>query len=137
MKFYLASSFKRKQQLETIKNELESLGHVIPDVWWNIDSKDDEMTNRDWHSLPTIKAIAIRHWKSIAECDALILISSEFEYTPFNGANIEVGYAIGKGLPVFTYRLIAKSAMYAPTIECLNLDELLDAINIFEYNIQR
>lgn len=136
MRFYLASNFKRKHQLEIIKYLLEEAGHTVNDVWWNVDRKNHpEQDDRIWHGLPSIKAVASRHWKAISESDALILISSEEQENTFTGANIELGYALGKGITCFSYGKIARSGMYSPVIQCHNLMELTEAIEIFSLKV--
>lgn len=132
MRFYLASSFKRKDDLEEIREELEIRGHVVPDIWWHIDSKKEGPANdREWYSTPFIQGIALRHWKAIQDSDALILVGSPSEQTTFNGALIELGYAISKGIPCFSYGIFPRSAMYCPVVNCLNIHELINVIEIF------
>lgn len=137
MKFYLASSFKLRPFVETTAKCLTALGHEIPDVWWNIDAKNDpEKDDRRWHAKPNVQAIAARHWKTIDECDALILVSHPTESTRFTGANIELGYAVGRGKTVFTVGAIERSGMYAPAIKCDSITELIDAISIFSREVR-
>ena len=132
MKFYLASKFALKDNVRRLCAILEAGGHQVPDVWWNIDGKNHpEQDNRKWHSLPMVRAIAIRHWNSIAQADALILVSHPETPMTFTGANVEVGYAIGKGIPVFSIGKLERSGMYSPVIQCETIDELLEAISIY------
>src|SRR5258708_5672803 len=112
MKFYLASSFKNYLELNIIEKELKTLGHEVIDVWWNIDTKSHGPQDNDelWYNWSIVKSILIRHFKAIDNCDALILVSSD-QFCKFTGANIEVGYALGKNIPVFSIGKLEKSAM--------------------------
>ena len=134
MKFYIASSFALKMECIKVQHQIrENLtGCSIPDIWWNIDAKEIPAENDEaWHSLPEVKAIAERHWKTIRECDAVILVSHPTEPRKFTGANIEVGYALGRGIPVFSVGHLERSGMYSPVIRCKDVDELIKSLRIF------
>lgn len=132
MKLYLASSFDYAHICEAVRKVLESKGHVIPDVWWNIRAKDDftSKSDGDFYDSPIMRAIAARHWKTIDECDGLVLVTGGDPEKTFTGANVEVGYAVAKGKPVFSLGLHKRSAMYVPLIRCADITELAEAIAI-------
>ncbi len=133
MKVYLASSFALAQEVEKVYKALVASGHQVPDVWWHVDSKVDtwavNLQDKEWMTHPIPRAIAQRHWGAIDSCDALVLVSQESGYK-FTGANIEVGYAVGKGIPVLSVGKIERSAMYVPVIPAGNVEELLHLLNI-------
>lgn len=135
LNIYLASSFKYKKVCEMIREHLEEypveLGMFkVPDVWWNIDSKKLRMSTSDWYNLPETQAISARHFKTIEKCDALILCCPISEEGVFNGANVEVGYALAKGIPVYSFGKIARSAMYSDVIKCYTIESLMDCLEI-------
>lgn len=130
LKIYLASSFKYKKQCDMLYEELTKLGHKIPDVWWNLDSKQDKETDNFWYNKPSTKAISARHFKTIRDCDILILVCPISSPGIFNGANVEVGYALALGKPVYSFGFIGRSAMYSDVIRCYNMEALLECLNI-------
>ena len=115
MKIYLASSFSLREKVERLSYNLENFGHTITVKWWLKDYK--EVGSREdtvWYSDPIIKGISERNFKGIDEADALILVCHDEKTRKFNGANIEVGYAIAKGKKVYYFGKIERSAMYQP-----------------------
>ena len=130
LNIYLASSFKYKRNLETVKSALNHQGHHIEDIWWNLDSKQVAETDNYWYNKPETKAICARHFESIKKCDALILVNPISVPGQFNGAAVEVGYALALGKPVYSFGFIPRSAMYSPVIRCYNMESLLDCVNI-------
>jgi len=129
LKIYLASSFDLAARCAVIEKSLKELGHTVPDVWWNIRTKNDFTNNKDdvFYSAPLVQAIAARHWNTIRECDLVILVSGDKERT-FTGANVEVGYALGLGKTVLSIGHLKRSAMYVPIIKCWDMTGLLYAI---------
>jgi nucleoside 2-deoxyribosyltransferase len=135
LNIYLASSFKYKNICEMIREELEEhpieLGMFkVPDIWWNIDSKKSNLSVNVWYNQPITKAISARHFQSIKNCDALVLCCPISEEGIFNGANVEVGYALALGIPVYSFGKIAMSAMYSDVIKCYTMESLMDCLEI-------
>lgn len=131
MRLYLASSFDYAHICEAVQKAVEAKGHTIPDVWWNVRTKDafKDKSESAFYDSHIVKAIAVRHWRTIDACDAVVLVSDDSEKA-FTGANVEVGYAIGKGIPVLTLGPLKRSAMYCPAIRCDDLADLLDSLDI-------
>jgi nucleoside 2-deoxyribosyltransferase len=127
---YLASSFKYKKQIGTVYEELTARRHKIPDVWWNIDSKQVDETDNFWYNKSETKAIASRHFEAIKKSDCLILVCPITNPGQFNGANVEVGYALALSKPVYSFGFIGRSAMYTNVIRCYNMESLLRCLDI-------
>lgn len=128
---YIASSFDESQTCELVRQRLMEAGHRVPDVWWNVRTKND-FANRpesDFYSSPLVQAIAVRHWETIRNCDIVILVSSLENSRSFTGANVEVGFALGLGKPVVSLGKLKLSAMYCPLIQCNNVGQLLSVID--------
>jgi nucleoside 2-deoxyribosyltransferase len=130
MKFYLASSFDEAALCETVFRLLKTLGHEVPDVWWNVRSKDDFANNTDaeFYGASIVQSIAARHWLTLREVDAVILISNLEKPRSFTGANVEIGFALALGKPVLSVGLLKRSAMYCPVIQCEDFVALGNAI---------
>ena len=114
MKIYIASSFDQKERIVRLEQKLIEFGHTITVRWWEIDHKKTEetMTDIDWYRQPHIKAIKKRDLKGIDDADVVILVAPDTIPKKFNGANIELGYAIGKKKQVFIYGAVERSALY-------------------------
>jgi len=130
LNIYLASSFKYKESVETVEYDLKIEGHNVPDKWWNIDSKNSSESDYEWYNKPETRAISTRHFQQIRKCDALILVCPISSPGVFNGAAVEVGYALALGIPVYSYGFIPRSAMYSDVIRCYSMESLIDCINI-------
>jgi nucleoside 2-deoxyribosyltransferase len=131
MRLYLASSFDCAALCLATQKAVEARGHTVPDVWWNVKTKDDfkKASESEFYDSHIVKAIAVRHWRTIDSCDAVILVSDDAK-RQFTGANVEVGYAIGKGIPVLIVGPVKRSAMYCPATRCADVVELLNALDI-------
>lgn len=113
MKIYLASKFNLKDDVQYLSNLLEEEGHEITVKWWEKDFKKEfgEISDDEWYTLPDIESVCSRNFRGIDEADVVILIAS-LEAQKFNGANIEMGYALAKGKKVMSIGKIERSAMY-------------------------
>lgn len=128
LKIYLASRFAYAATCKALAERMTLLNVVVPDQWWDWDSKELDMTDEVWMRDSRVVAIANKHWRSIRECDALILVGSPDESRPFTGANIEVGYALALGKPVYSVGRLERCAMYEPVHRHATMDDLLDAL---------
>jgi nucleoside 2-deoxyribosyltransferase len=118
MKIYLASNFELKNKVETLSNYLEAMGHEITVKWWHSNTKEIRCLDHDWYLLDEVKEVSIRNFAGIKRADAVVLVCPNKEKTKFNGANVEVGYALALGKPVFSWGILDRSAMYCPIIKC-------------------
>lgn len=132
MKVYLASSFSLKDKIVWINRYLESKGIECVDKWWTRDLKTEtELSDREWYSQNIVKSLVKRHWHSIENCDAFVLIAPRTHSKKFNGANIELGYALACGITCFSVGLIERSAMYVDVIKCEDHKELADNLEMY------
>ena len=126
--------FRNAEIVELLSRRLADVGHEVPDKWWIVDSKNDawavDLPDREWQAHAIPRAIAQRHWGSIDKSDALILVSHPDNPMKFTGANVEVGYAIAKGIPVLSIGVLERSAMYCPIIQADSVPELIDLLDI-------
>jgi len=131
LRIYIASSFDYAALCEAVAGAVIAKGHTVPDIWWNVRTKDDfrGKSESEFYDSPTVKSIAVRHWRTINSCDVVVLISASAKKA-FTGASVEVGYAIGKGIPVLSLGPLKRSAMYCPVTRCEDLVDLLKALDI-------
>jgi nucleoside 2-deoxyribosyltransferase len=130
MNIYIASSFELKDKVLDLVKKLEAKGHKITCRWWLIDFKKEVQTEtlEDWYSVPLIRVICTRSLRSIDRSDALILVCPDNAPRKFNGANIELGYAIARNIPVISFGQIDQSAMYESLIRTHTFAELFTVL---------
>ncbi len=132
LKFYLASSFDFTPSVKELAAYLENRGHAITCKWWLVDYKKalDIADDDQWFSQPIIRTICTRSLKAIEDADILILVAPHAH--KFNGANVEVGYALGHRKPVICLGELERSGMYEPLIRCRTMKELESTLEEFE-----
>lgn len=140
MKLYLASKFEMASYVDGVANELEKVGHEITVKWWDYDMKRLDygvendlsvLSNEEWFTHPRVKFVFERDIQGIKISDALILICPLLP-CKFNGANIELGYAMALGKPCFSIGSLDRSAMYFPLVQCENIHHLLHILGGFQ-----
>ena len=132
MKFYLASAFRYTDAVKTLAEALEKRGHSITCRWWLTDFKTalGNIDDDEWFGKQIIRTIYRRSFKAIEDADILILVAPE--KTKFNGANIEVGIALGLHKPVICLGELERSGMYEPLIRCPAWADLYNVLLQFE-----
>lgn len=144
---YIASSFKLKDRVVVVEKALEDAGYVIHCKWWNnldyipsenrtLNEKSDVVSNEEFYSSPGCETAFKRDIHAVFESQVFVLVCGD---TPraFNGANIELGIAIGRGernVKCFSIGKLDNSALYYPVKRCLGIEDLLWNIN--EYLIK-
>lgn len=129
MWIYLASSFKLATRVEHLATALELSGHKITRKWWKRDFKTTlgEMSDEEWYAREEVRDVCKANFDAIDRADVVILVCPIQEPTKFNGANIEVGYAIAKGKLVLSFGALERSGMYSPVKRCATRPELFAA----------
>ncbi len=129
VKVYLASSFKLKDRVERIAEKLKKNGYDITREWWHTNFKKDdgmdELSDREWYQHEDVEWVVQESFDAIEEADIYILVAPEDYTKKFNGANIEFGYALAKGLECYSIGEIERTAMYQPLNKCSHIDELI------------
>lgn len=110
MKIYLAGSTKEIERSKLIGYELAAEGHSVLNAWVNLPQDGTAGSEtRIWHTC----------FRQIRESDALVAVVPNIPSRRLNGAVCEVGYALGRGLPVFLYDVHGVQSgtwLYAPGI---------------------
>lgn len=131
MKCYIASSFDESSTCESVYSILSHRGVEVPDIWWNIRTKDSfkDNTEEEFYSNSIVQAIAARHWNTLKQVDFVIVVSNLEKERSFTGANVEIGFALALGKPVLSIGKLKRSAMYSPVIKCKSFDDLAKAVD--------
>jgi len=126
MKVYLASSFDLIKKVEASAKVLREKGHAVTVEWWRKDYKKLPLADADWYEDPRVAAISERNFRGIRETDIFVLIAPTLTSKKFNGANIELGYALALEKPCYSVGRLKRSAMYVPVIKCGSIEEVLE-----------
>jgi hypothetical protein len=125
---YIASSFDLTDRVEKVYQALTDAGYEVPDIWWHRDLKGIGLPDEEWYQHPYVVTIANRHWNSIENVDVFVLVAPEEQPKKYNGANIELGYALGNGLDCYAVGELERSAMYEPVTRLDSVEELVDEL---------
>lgn len=136
MKLYLASKFELSDVLNVLTEELKQAGHEITVIWWTSGAKLMEMSDEEWYKHPRVKYVFERDLEGVKNANAVILVCPS---TPskFNGANIEIGYAMALGKPCLSIGSLDRSAMYLPLIKCSGILDLLVSLIGIELELKQ
>lgn len=141
MKVYIASSFKLKEKVVAVEKALEALGYTVLCKWWTgldyiagegrtLNEKSDVVSNEEFYSSPGCATAFKRDYAAVKDADFFVLVAGETP-RPFNGANIELGIAIGDNKPCFSVGKLDNSALYYPVTKCSDIPDLLTKIPQF------
>lgn len=130
MKIYIASSFDLVSLVKETAEVLRNYGHEITQEWWNFDYKqilksDDKL----WYQLLEVQEVSRKNFEGIKQADCLLFVADPELPRKFNGANIELGYALALGKPCFSIGKLQRSAMYVSVMKCKDLKEFLERLN--------
>jgi len=128
MKVYIASSFKLTEKVICIANILRERGFKITQYWWEKNYKEMEIYGEAWYNHPDVVAISKKNFDAIDEADVVLLVCPDTIPIRFNGANIEVGYAIARGKPVYSIGKLQRSAMYVPVKRLNTIDDFFKEV---------
>jgi len=126
MKVYLASSFDLIRKVKAIAETLKEKGHTVTVEWWHRDYKKLPLADVDWYEDIKVKAISKRNFQGIREADIFVLVAPTTTSKKFNGANIELGYALALEKPCFSVGHLQRSAMYVSVTKCDSIEEILE-----------
>lgn len=144
MKVYVASSFSLIPRVERVVKVLEDWGYEITVKWWarvyqveGLGAQATQDLKKIYAGLPpgefyerpeTLKSY-LSDLGGIDEADALVLVGPKVASRgALVGANIELGYALGKGKPCFSVGALMNSAMYAGLTQCRTYGELAQRV---------
>ncbi|MFD1172979.1 group-specific protein [Oceanobacillus picturae] len=126
MKYYIASSFQNKENVQAVSQFLSSKGHVNTYDW---------TLNERANTIEQLERIGILEKQAVADCDLFIL------YLPGGkGSHVELGLALAYGKKVIIYREKAFSPEEASSfyyVEGVNhvfgdLEKLFTEIHLIE-----
>jgi len=139
MKVYVASSFSLIPKVEKAVKALEKAGHEITVKWWArkyyvegegpvntevLKERFRDISSDEFYSKPETRYTFLSDLGGIEEAEAFIFVADD-EPRRYNGANIELGYAYGNGLPCFSIGTLMNSALYHGVVRCENINNII------------
>ncbi len=133
MNIYLASKSSETKRVKELAKALKKAGHVLTIEWWKLPlCKNVQVTtDHEWFSHSYMRSVCERDLKAIERADILILVANNAE-TLFNGANVELGYALALGKVCISIGKLARCAMYARVIQFDTIQDLMNNLNAFD-----
>ncbi len=137
LKIYIASSFDFVEGIKTevipaLQNELGD-NLIITRDWWanNVDlqAKHDNTDFKSFLSHPFTRLLCECDFTAIDDSDIVIIYNPRVK-KQLTGANIEAGYAWGKGKTVILFGWFKKSAMYSRGIPIDTISDLKKMIRL-------
>jgi hypothetical protein len=140
MKVYLASSFKLIEKVKKVCTVLEAWDHEITEKWWDrpyqvkslgkIHTSDlkkiyDGLPPHEFYSKPETMMSFDLDYLGVINADAFVFVADS-KPRKYNGANVELGIALGVGIPCYYMGVLENSVLYYTTKKCHSYDELLE-----------
>ena len=141
MKIYIASSFSLIPQVEKVVRFLEAEGHEITVRWWSrkyqteggqlVETSDLKkryagLSPDEFYSRPETRKSYLADLEGIDEADVLVLVGPPIaSRSALVGGNIELGYALARGIPCYGLGEFMNSAMYYGMIRCRTYGEFM------------
>ena len=128
LKFYLASSFSLKDKVSEIAEYLKARGHIVMVEWWKYDYKQLDLPDEEWYQDSRVTWISERNFNGVVDADVFVLVADCNRSKKFNGANIELGYALALNKPCYCVGVLERSAMYVPVKQYSSIEEILSRL---------
>lgn len=128
---YIGSSIKFKDICDNLSRDLFiKFGIKTVRKWWISYTKEIDkfakFTNEEFMNHPQVRAIGDSDFRAIEKSDfVVIVVQNGYKLT---GGYVELGYALGKGKPVYILGEPKKSAMFSSCIRISDYNEFLDII---------
>lgn len=127
MKIYIASSFDLIPRVEEMHKALEEDGHEITVKWWTrlkLKKELQPLEAFEFYNHPETEYAFTRDTEGVKEADALVFVADKVE-RGFNGANVELGIALGLDKPCLCWGVLPNSPLYFAVIFSDSIEEIL------------
>jgi len=129
---YIASSFSLIDRVSLIAERIENLGHTIAVKWWDrswdipgegevhttdLKERYKDLDPDEFYNKPACKIAYESDVEGVKACDVFLFVAGD-EPRAYNGANIELGIALGAGKPCYSIGTLATSALYYAVYRC-------------------
>lgn len=134
MKIYIASSFSLIPKVEYACKILEDAEHEVLVKWWtrlDLKKKFAPLNPEAFYSEPECANAYERDFNGVMECDVFLFVADD-KPRAYNGANVELGIALGNSKRCLSIGRLANSALYWPVYRCKDMDEVLAVLDLAE-----
>lgn len=98
MYVYLASGFNRRRTLQIVEKLMEDRGIYNTASWIHLTDRPSRADD-DWPQFA--REIALKNMDDLARAEAVYVDTAGIRVDNGGGVHTELGYALGKGLPVY------------------------------------
>lgn len=99
MRIYLASRYSRLDELQAVRRELHSMGHVVTSRWLN---GEHQAENDRLEPGAEAERFAYEDLKDVLRAELVISFTEKPRTTSSRGGrHVEFGVALGRGIPVW------------------------------------
>ncbi len=142
MRIYVASSFKLLDRVKELVRLLEIEGHTITVKWWSreynipgegkvitteLKRRYEELDPEDFYARPETSRSYYADFQGVKDAQAFIFVAAD-EPRAYNGANVELGIALGDHIPCFSIGALEKSVLYYTVTKCISTFELISCL---------
>jgi len=141
MKIYVASSFRLVERVISTVEALEKAGHEITVKWWermydipgertpvqtvDLKKRYEALSPDEFYERPETLISFKSDFEGVKDAEAFVFVADE-EPRKFNGANVELGIAMGDLKPCFCIGELETSVLYYPVIRCSDVEEVIE-----------
>lgn len=116
---------------------LEREGHEILVKWWtrlDLKKKLAPLDPDAFYRNPECAYAYERDFNGVMDCDVFLFVADD---TPraYNGANVELGIALGNSKRALSIGRLANSALYWPVYRCKDMDEVLEMLELLKNHL--
>lgn len=144
---YIASSFSLIPRVRLIAERIENMGHSIAVKWWdrswNIPGEGEvhttdlkgrykDLAPDEFYKKPTCKIAYEADIEGVLNCDVFLFMADDIPRA-YNGANVELGIALGAGKPCYSLGVMATSVLYYKVTRCFDECHFLKILGVHDH----
>lgn len=149
MKVYIASAFSLIEKVQAACDRLEEEGHEITVKWWTreydilgegkvktttLKERYNDLEPDKFYLLPETERSYDADFNGVLEASAFLFVADD-EARAYNGANIELGIALGGSKHCFSIGKLSNSVLYFEVVQCSSIEEVLNHLRYLEYDL--
>lgn len=149
MKVYIASSFSLIEKVQAACDQLEEESHEITVKWWSreydipgegkvktttLKKRYNNMEPDQFYLRPETERSYDADFNGVLGAEAFLFVADD-EPRAYNGANVELGIALGSSKPCFSIGRLSNSVLYFEVVQCNSMEEVLNHLRYLEYDL--
>lgn len=144
---YIASSFSLIPRVDLIAKRIENMGHTIAVRWWDrsweipgegqvhttdLKERYKDLDPDEFYKKPACKFAYESDVRGVKDCDVFLFVADD-EPRAYNGANVELGIALGAGKPCYSLGVLATSALYYAVTRLKSQRRFLEILEVHSH----